>query len=125
MEPKVIETLAGWKDPLGYPWSTYLWVLAIASIAGIIKHLNSAHKFKWRSLAVTCLTAGFTGVIVFWLCKARDIDGPMMAVMIAIAGAMGNRCWTQFENIWRLKLGLNQIDEKDRTEDESDDEATK
>lgn len=110
MDPKVIETLASWRDPLGYPWSTYLWVVLIACLAGLVKHLNSMSRFRLGKLLVDILTASFTGVIAFWLCKAKDIDGPMMAVVIAVAGLMGNRCWSEFENIWRLKFGLKQAE---------------
>lgn len=115
MDPKVIETLASWKDPLGYSWFTYLWVVFIACMAGLIKHLNAAHRSSFRQLFVILVTAGGTGVIAFWLCEARQIQGPMSAVLIATAGAMGNRCWTEFENIWRVKFGIKK----------SEDEATK
>lgn len=106
MDPKVIESLSAWKDPLGYPWTTYLWVVFVACVAGFIKHLNASHQFSIRGLLVDVATAGFTGVVAFWLCEARDIHGPMSAVMIAVSGAMGNRCWKEFESIWRIKFGL-------------------
>lgn len=115
MDPKVVENLAMWKDPLGYPWSTYLWVIFVACVAGLVKHLNGMKQFSMGKLLIDGVTASFTGIIAFWLCEAKDIHGPMSAVMIAIAGAMGNRCWKEFENVWRLKFGLKQ----------SEDEATK
>lgn len=111
MDPKVIETLATWKDPLGYPWTTYLWVVFIACVAGLIKHLNAMKKFSLPKLVVDFLTAGFTGVIAFWLCEDRGIQGPLSAVLIAVAGAMGNRCWTEFENLWRIKFGLKKAED--------------
>lgn len=115
MDPKVIETLVTWKDPLGYPWSTYLWVVCIACAAGIVKHLNGMKNFRFWRFAVDTITAGFMGPIAFWLCESREIHGPLSAVLIAIAGAMGIRCWTEFENIWRVKFGIKK----------SEDEATK
>jgi hypothetical protein len=115
MDPKVIETLASWKDPLGYPWSTYAWVVFIACLAGVVKHLNGMKSFRFWKLVVDAITAGFMGVVAFWLCEVREIHGPLSAVLIAIAGAMGNRCWTELENIWRIKFGIKK----------SEDEATK
>lgn len=110
MDTKVLEALAGWRDPLGYPWSTYLWVVMIACVAGVIKHLNGMRKFMLGKLLIDGITASFTGVIAFWLCEAKDIHGPMSAVLIATAGAMGNRCWSEFENIWRVKFGLKKVE---------------
>jgi hypothetical protein len=98
--------MASWKDPLGYPWTTYLWVVAIACLAGVVKHINAMRSFRVGKLVVDLITAAFVGVVTFWLCKARDIDGPMMAVAIAVAGAMGNRFWSELENIWRIKFGI-------------------
>lgn len=100
------------KDPLGYPLSQYLWVIGIACIAGLIKHLNSMRQFRFGAILIDLITAGFTGVIAFWICEARGIEGNMSAVLIAIAGAMGNRCWKEFETIWRIKLGLTKSDDE-------------
>jgi hypothetical protein len=106
MDPKVIESMAAWKDPLGYPWSTYLWVVGIACLAGVVKHLNGMERFRIGRLCIDLVTASFVGVVAFWLCKAKDIDGPMMAVAIALAGVMGNRFWTELENVWRIRFGI-------------------
>ncbi len=119
MDPKVIENLAAWKDPLGYPWTTYMWVVAIACLAGVVKHLNGMKRFSLWKLAVDLLTASFVGVVMFWLCKAKGIDGPMMAVAIALGGAMGNRFWSELENIWRIRFGIKPKEET------TDDEANK
>jgi hypothetical protein len=112
MDPKVIETLAGWKDPLGYPWSTYAWVVFIACVAGTVKHLNNTKTFKLGKLLLSWITSGFMGVIAFWLCESRDIHGPMSAVVIALAGAMGFRFWTEVENIARIKFGLKKSEDE-------------
>jgi hypothetical protein len=72
----------------------------------MVKHINGMKKFKLGRLLIDITTAGFIGILTFWLCEAREIRGPMSAVAIAVAGAMGNRAWTEFENIWRVKFGL-------------------
>jgi len=112
MDPKIIESISAWKDPLGYPWTTYLWVIFIACVAGVIKHFKAMKRFRIGMFILDMMTAGFTGVITFWLCEARDIHGPMSAVLIAVTGAMGNKAWTELENIWRIKFGLKNEDEE-------------
>lgn len=119
-DPKIIETISVWKDPLGYPWATYLWVVAIACAASVVKHINSVKHFKIRRLLVDLFTAGFMGVVAFWLCEAREIRGPMSAVAFAVAGAMGNRFLAELENIWRIKFGLKAAPKQENPpEDES------
>lgn len=112
-DPKLLESLSQWRDPLGYPWTTYLWVVVVATVASVVKHLNAMKRFRLGKLLLDMMTAGATGIIVFWLCEARDIHGPMSAVTIAIAGAMGNRCWAEFENIWRIKFGLRKSEDEE------------
>ena len=106
MDPKLVESITVWRDPLGYPWTTYLWVIGIACLAGMVKHINGMKKFRLGRLVIDITTAGFIGILTFWLCEAREIRGPMQAVAIAIAGAMGNRAWVELENVWRIKFGL-------------------
>lgn len=113
MDPKLLESVTVWKDPLGYGWATYLWVLVIACVAGAVKHMNGTKKLKLGRLIVDVVTAGFTGILTFWLCEAREIRGPWQAIAIAVAGAMGNRAWVELENIWRLKFGLKTVPKED------------
>lgn len=115
MEPKIIESITVWKDPLGYPWTTYLWVIAIACFAGAIKHLNRMRQFKLGRLLIDVLTAAFIGILTFWVCEAYGIKGPMQAVAIGVVGAMGNRAWAEFENIWRIKIGLKPTEADDES----------
>jgi hypothetical protein len=118
MDPKLVESIPVWRDPLGYPWSTYLWVIVIACVASTVKYLNGMKKFRMGRLLIDILTAGFIGVLTFWLCEAREIRGPMSAVAIAVAGAMGNRAWAEFENIWRVKFGLKPAEQPTQEEAE-------
>ncbi len=94
-------------DPFGYKLSQYLWVIGIACVGGLVKHLNQAKQFSALKLVIDVITAGFTGVLTFWLCESIHVQGPVSAIMIAVGGLMGNRAWKEFENIWRAKLGIN------------------
>ena len=116
MDPRILESITVWRDPLGYPWSTYLWVIAVACVAGAVKHVNRMQRFSMGRLMIDVLTAAFMGVLTFWVCEAYGVKGPMQAVSIAVIGAMGNRAWREFENIWRIKIGLKPTEV---TDDES------
>lgn len=94
------------NDPFGYPPKQYLWVILIACVGGLVKHMNSTKHFNWVRLVVDITTAGFTGVISFWACEAANIHGPMSAILIAVGGSMGNRAWSEFEALWKAKLGI-------------------
>lgn len=94
------------KDPFGYAIEQYLWVIGIACAGGIVKHLNNQKKMNVAKFIVDVLTSGFTGVLTFWFCESFNIHGPLSAIMIATGGLMGNRAWKEFENFWRIRLGM-------------------
>ena len=91
--------MVGDKDPFGYSLVTYIWVIGVACAGGAVKYLNSASKFSPASFARDVVTSGFTGLVTFWLCEWTNTTGPLMGVLIAVAGLMGNRAWKEFENI--------------------------
>lgn len=101
------------KDPFGFPAVHYLWVLALACLGGLVKHLNSMQKLSWGKLLIDLITSGFTGVMTFWMCETANIHGPMSAVLISVGGLMGNRAWKEFEHVWRVKFGLKYEDRRE------------
>lgn len=107
------------KDPFGYPLSTYLWVFAIALAGGLVKYLNHTGRFSMYGLIRDLVTAGFAGLLTFWLCEWTSINGPLSAVLIATSGLMGTRALKEIENLYRLRMGLpleqEQPDNKDNT----------
>lgn len=93
------------KDPFGYPGITYVWVLGLACLGGLVKYLNSMNNFKFGRLIIDVISSGFTGLMTFWMCEFLNISGSLSAVLIATAGLMGNRAWKEFENIWLARIG--------------------
>lgn len=93
-------------NPFGYPIKQYVWVIVLASVAGLVKHINSAKKLSVAKFVIDVCTAGFTGVLTFWLCESFNIHGPMSAILIATGGLMGNKTWKELEALWRSKLGV-------------------
>lgn len=97
------------KDPFGYNAEQYVWVLLIACAAGLVKHLNTMNQLRFGRMIIDVVTAGFTGVMMFWFCEALGIKGTWAALMIATGGLMGNRAWTELENFLRSRfLGATQ-----------------
>jgi hypothetical protein len=94
------------KDPFGYPLSTYAWVFAIALTGGLVKYLNHTGRFSVFGLVRDLVTAGFAGLLTFWLCEWTNINGPLSAVLIATSGLMGTRALKEIENLYRLRMGL-------------------
>lgn len=94
------------KDPFGYSLSQYLWVFGVALIGGAVKYLNNSDRFSFVVLVRDLVTAGFAGLLTFWLCEWTNISGPLSAVLIATAGLMGTRALREIENLYRLRMGL-------------------
>ena len=93
-------------NPFGYPIKQYALVIAVSSVAGFIKHVNSAKKLNVAKFMIDVSTAGFTGVLTFWFCEAFNVHGPMSAILIATGGLMGNKTWKELEALWRVKFGV-------------------
>src|ERR1700748_1737331 len=108
------------KDPFGYSASTYLWVIGVALIGGAVKYLNHSNKFSFIVLVRDLVTAGFAGLLTFWLCEWTSISGPLSAVLIATAGLMGTRALREIENLYRLRMGLPLGNEEPDHEEERD-----
>lgn len=106
------------KDPFGYPLTTYLWVLGLALIGGAVKYLNQkTERFSWLLLVRDLVTAGFAGLMTFWMCEWANISGPLSAVLISTSGLMGTRALREIENLYRLRLGLPVNNERDPDSD--------
>jgi hypothetical protein len=102
------------KDPFGYPLGTYLWVFGVALIGGAVKYLNHSSKFSFYILFRDLVTACFAGLLTFWLCEWTNINGPLSAVLISIAGLMGTRALREIENLYRLRMGLPPESDEER-----------
>lgn len=113
------------KGPFSYPPLTYLWVIGVASFAGVVRYLNHMETFSVQRFLIDVLSSAFTGLVTFWLCEWTNITGPMSAVLIAISGLLGSRAWGEFENLYRLRLlsletNLTHIKDKEKSEQKED-----
>lgn len=106
------------KDPFGYSFSTYAWVVGVALLGGAVKYLNNPDKFSFMRLIRDLITAGFAGILTFWLCEWLNITGPLSAVLIAVSGLMGTQALKEMENVYLARLGLNNPTIADKREGE-------
>lgn len=101
------------KDPFGYGLSTYAWVIGLAVIGGAVKYLNDSDKFSFITLLRDLVSAGFAGILTFWLCEWMVITGPLSAVLIAVSGLMGTKAIKEIQGLYLARLGLtNQASNK-------------
>jgi hypothetical protein len=89
----------------GYPIITYVWVIGLASISGSVKYLNEfantgvKRRYEVLYFLRDILSGALSGLMAFWICDSFSIKEPLNAVVVALAGIMGNRAWTEFEVI--------------------------
>lgn len=95
------------KEVLTYPLTSYLAVLGVASLAGVVRYINSNGAFKWRFLLRDCLTSGFNGLVVFWLCDYKQINGSLQMVWVAVGAMMGSRAWVEVERYLKVRFGTS------------------
>lgn len=92
------------KDPLSYSWLTYGWVIGLSMVGGFVSFHRkilegSAKVYNLMAFLGELVTAGFAGVLTFWLCEAGAIDPLTSAVLVGISGHMGSRLILQIE-LW-------------------------
>lgn len=93
------------KDPFGYPLVTYIWVIGLGLIGGLLRYLTTMERFNVIRLITEILSSGFIGLITFWMCEYQDLGKLMTAILVAIAGHLGGKVWDEFLNFFRLKFG--------------------
>jgi hypothetical protein len=84
------------KSPFGYETITYLWVIAISALGGIVSFMRKVKQGAARVFNITefigeIITSGFVGMLTFWLCEAAGISPLVTAAMVGISGHMGSR----------------------------------
>ncbi|QRE00305.1 hypothetical protein [Burkholderia phage BCSR5] len=103
------------QEVFTYPLTTYAAVLGVAALAGIVRYINTKEPFKWSHLLRDCVTSGFNGLVMFWVCDYKEITGSLQMVFVAVAAMMGARAWAEIENYLRMRYGsgaVKQVDEQ-------------
>ena len=99
------------KDPTSYSLITYAWVFLLAIFGGIVnfwRKLQAGHVrvFNVVELVGEIMTAGFAGVITFWLCENAQISPLLTAALVGISGHMGSRALFLFEDFLKSRFPI-------------------
>lgn len=97
------------KDPFGFPLLTYVWVIFISSLGGVVSFMKKVKQGETRACNITefigeIVTSAFSGMITFWLCVSANIDPMLTAALVGISGHMGGRAIYFFEKMLEKKL---------------------
>lgn len=95
-DPNTYHLITAAKDPATYELITYAWVIFLSGWGGVVSFINKVKKGESRAcnfleLIGEVVTAGFAGVLTFWLCEAANINALITAAMVGISGHMGSR----------------------------------
>ena len=97
---------------------TYLTVIVLACFAGAVDFVNELRekwgqhtmKFILFSLFARLMSAGFAGLLMFWILQAGADDGIVIlsgwsAFSIAISGYLGDQAIKLFVSMWNNLYG--------------------
>lgn len=90
------------KDPLDYTLKQYGLALGIALLGGLVNWVAKVRRGEaqmWNLMALMgeLCTSAFAGLIAFWLCEASNVSPLLTACLTGIAGHMGTRAISEFE----------------------------
>lgn len=95
------------KDPLSISYATYAWVFVLSMWGGIVRIMREiklgGKKKSEIAFIFACelTTSGFAGVLTFFACQKAQFDPMYSAMMIGIAGYMGGRALSWFEEVYK------------------------
>lgn len=99
------------KDPTSYGLMTYVWVVGVALLGGLLSFLRKLNAGDKPAATVSgflleLLAAVLAGVATFWLLESMRVDPLLTAAMVAISGNMGGRSLTLLERAWKQRIGV-------------------
>ena len=97
------------KDPTSYSFITYVWVLGLAILGGLVSFLRKLREGNTRVFNIIELigevtSAAFTGILVFWILENSGVAPLITAACVGIAGNMGSRGLYLLEQFLKSKF---------------------
>jgi hypothetical protein len=91
------------KDPLDYSIKTYGVILMIAMLGGLVSWYAKVRKgdlpgWSMFHLMGELMTSALAGLLCFWLCEWAGLAPLLTAAFTGVAGHMGTRAITLFED---------------------------
>lgn len=101
------------KGPLDYSVKQYGFTLAIALLGGLVSWLAKVRKgdaqlWNVMQLVGELCTSAFAGLLAFWLCEWSGAPPLLSAAMTGIAGHMGTRAISTFEEFAQKRFGVQE-----------------
>lgn len=101
------------KSPLDYSVKQYGFTLAIALLGGLVSWLAKVRKgdaqmWNVMQLVGELCTSAFAGLLAFWLCEWSGAPPLLSAAMTGIAGHMGTRAISAFEEFAQKRFGVKE-----------------
>lgn len=105
------------KGPLDYSLKQYGLTLAIALLGGLVSWLAKVRKgdaSPWNVMQLVgeLCTSAFAGLMAFWLCEWSGAPPLLSAALTGIAGHMGTRAISAFEEFAQKRFGVAASQEK-------------
>lgn len=99
------------KNPLDYSVKQYGFVLAVALLGGLVSWLAKVRRgdtSPWNVMQLVgeLCTSAFAGLLAFWLCEWSSAPPLLSAAMTGIAGHMGTRAISAFEEFAQKRFGV-------------------
>jgi hypothetical protein len=106
----VTVTASTTKDPLSYPLKQYGFVLAMAIFGGLVSWYAKVRDGKaaaWNIMQLIgeLTTSAFAGLLTFWGCELLNSPALLTPALVGIAGHMGTRAISAFEDAVRKRFG--------------------
>lgn len=98
------------KDPSSYSLLTYVWIICLAMLGGVVRVLREVdlRRKTGKQIIVTFLTeiiiSSFVGLLTFYACRAADLSFFTTALMTGVSGHMGVRALGVFESVFKSKF---------------------
>lgn len=95
------------KDPTSYGAWTYLWVILLSVLGGVVRVAREllANKIPPKKILLTfiveALTSAFSGLLTFFFCEAKGVPPMYAAILTGSAGWMGVRALTVIEALYK------------------------
>lgn len=110
--PAMSQTIVAPKDPLSYPLKQYGFMLGVALLGGVVSWYAKVRKGEAQAWNIMQLvgelaTSAFAGLIAFWICEASGLSLSWTVPLVGIAGHMGTRAISTFENFAQKKWGAD------------------
>lgn len=95
--------------PFDYPLRTYLWVLGMSILGGIVAYMralrqNRSRTFRAIEFIGELCTSAFAGILAFWLCEAMNVPKLVEAATIGVAGHMGSSAIQLIEDFLKARV---------------------